>query len=132
MSTHDTIGDFITVIRNAGSAGKESCAYPHSKLREGIACILKARGFLADYGEEMDEGDRKSIRLRLKYVDGEHAIKGIRRASTPGCRTYCGYREIPRVLGGLGVSILSTSRGILDDASARRQKIGGEILCKVW
>ncbi len=132
MSVHDTIGDFITVIRNAGSVGKESCAYPHSKLREGIARILKERGFLGDYGKVPDERGRKSLQLQLKYVDGEHAIKGIRRTSTPGCRTYCGYREIPRVLGGLGVSILSTPKGILDDSSARRHKVGGEILCNVW
>ena len=132
MSVHDAIGDFITVIRNAGRVGNESCGYPHSKLREGIARILKKRGFLEDFGESTDEHGFKSLLLRLKYVNGEHAIKGISRTSTPGCRTYCGYREAPRVLGGLGVSILSTPKGIMDDASARREKVGGEILCKVW
>ncbi len=110
MSIHDAVGDFITVIRNAGSVGKESCAYPHSKLREGIARILKERGFVENFGEGTDDEGRKCVQLQLKYVDGNHAIKGISRASTPGLRSYCGYREIPRVLGGLGISILSTQR----------------------
>ena len=132
MSIHDSIGDFITVIRNAGKAGKESCAYPHSKLREGIARILKQRGFLSDFAETADDKGRKSLLIYLKYVDGEHAIKEIRRNSRPGRRVYCGYRDAPKVLGGLGISILSTPRGILDDSTARRQKLGGEILCTVW
>ena len=132
MSIHDAVGDFITVIRNAGSVGKKSCAYPHSKLREGIARILKERGFVENFGEGTDDEGRKCVQLQLKYVDGNHAIKGISRASTPGLRSYCGYREIPRVLGGLGISILSTPKGLLDDSSARRQKVGGEILCNVW
>ena len=132
MSIHDAIGDFITVIRNAGSVGKDSCAYPHSKVREGIARILKARGFVENFGEGIDDNGRKNIQLQLKYVEGSHAIKGISRASTPGLRSYCGYREIPRVLDGLGISILSTPKGLLDDSSARRQKVGGEILCNVW
>lgn len=132
MSIHDAIGDFITVIRNAGCAGKESCAFPHSKVREGIARILKDRGFVESFGEAIDDKGWKNIQVRLKYVEGSHAIKGISRASTPGLRSYCGYREIPRVLDGLGISILSTPKGLLDDSSARRQKVGGEILCNVW
>jgi ribosomal protein S8 len=72
------------------------------------------------------------FKLPLKYVDGQHAIRGINRVSTPGRRTYCGYREIPRVLGGLGISILSTPNGIIDDKTARKNKLGGEILCSVW
>lgn len=132
MSVHDTIGDFITVIRNAGSAGKSSCSYPHSKLRVGIAGILKKRGFVEDFSES-EEGGHKKLEIRLKYADdGKHAIKGIERNSKPGRRVYCGYRDIPRVLGGLGISILSTPQGIIDDASARRGKVGGEVLCNVW
>ena len=132
MSVHDTIGDFLTLIRNAGGAGKEACAYPHSKLREGIARILKEQGYVENYAKTTDPRGHKSLEVRLKYVDGEHVIKGLRRESTPGRRVYCKYREVPRVLGGLGVAILSTSQGMLDDSSARRNKVGGEFLCSVW
>ena len=132
MSVHDTIGDFITVIRNAGRAGKTSCTYPHSNLRAGLASILKERGFVTDCGEAQNEEGHKCIEVHLKYVNGESAIRGITRISTPGRRSYCGYRDIPRVLGGLGISILSTPKGILDDKAARKNKLGGELLCSVW
>jgi small subunit ribosomal protein S8 len=121
MSVHDTIGDFITVIRNAGKAGKTTCSYPHSKLRVGIAKILKSRGFVENCDEQSADNGHKNIQITLKYVDGEHAIRGINR-----------YREIPRVLGGLGISILSTPSGIIDDKTARKNKLGGEVLCSVW
>ena len=132
MSVHDTIGDFITVIRNAGKAGKDTCLYPHSNLRVGIAEILKTRGFVENCNEQISDNGHKNIEITLKYVNGEHAIRGINRVSTPGRRTYCGYRDIPRVLGGLGISILSTPNGIIDDKTARKNKLGGEILCSVW
>lgn len=132
MSVHDSIGDFITVIRNAGSAGKSTCSYPHSNLRVGIAKILKDRGFLENLSEVTNDKGIKNINIQLKYVNGEHAIKGISRISTPGRRSYCGYREIPQILGGLGISILSTPQGIMDDKSARNNKLGGELLCSVW
>ena len=132
MSVHDTIGDFITVIRNAGRAGKTSCTYPHSNLRAGLASILKEIGFVSDCGEAQTEEGHKCIEVHLKYVNGESAIRGISRISTPGRRSYCGYRDIPRVLGGLGISILSTPKGILDDKTARKNKLGGELLCSVW
>ena len=132
MSVHDSIGDFITVIRNAGSAGKSTCSYPHSKLRVGVAKILKDRGFLEDLSEGTNDKGVKNIDIQLKYVNGEHAVRGISRISTPGRRSYCGYREIPQILGGLGISILSTPQGIMDDKSARNNKLGGELLCSVW
>ena len=132
MSVHDSIGDFITVIRNAGSAGKSTCSYPHSNLRVGIAKILKDRGFLEDLSEGTNDKGVKNIDIQLKYVNGEHAIRGISRISTPGRRSYCGYREIPQILGGLGISILSTSKGDLSDSEARDENVGGEILCKVF
>tara|TARA_B100000989_G_C19352690_1_gene389811 strand:- start:165 stop:563 length:399 start_codon:yes stop_codon:yes gene_type:complete len=132
MSVHDTIGDFITVIRNAGDAGKSTCSYPHSNLRVGIAKILKDRGFVESCSEAENEKGLKNIEIQLKYVDGEHAIRGIDRVSTPGRRSYCGYREIPRTLGGLGISILSTPKGLMDDKTARKNKLGGELLCSVW
>ena len=108
MSVHDTIGDFITVIRNAGLAGKSSCSYPYSNLRSGIAKILKDRGFVAGCKESDNSNGFKTIEIELKYVSGKHAIKGISRISKPGRRSYCGYREIPSVLGGLGISIISS------------------------
>ena len=132
MSVHDTIGDFITVIRNAGQAGKESCSYPHSNLRAGIAKILKDRGFVHDCLEGDNDKGFKTLEIKLKYVSGKHAIKGISRVSTPGRRSYCGYREIPNVLGGLGISIISSPKGIIDDRTARQEKLGGELLCSVW
>lgn len=132
MSVHDTIGDFITIIRNAGQAGKATCTYPHSNLRAGLASILKERGFVSDCGEAKTEAGHKCIEIHLKYVNGESAIRGINRISTPGRRSYCGYRDIPRVLGGLGISILSTPKGIIDDKTARKNKLGGELLCSVW
>jgi small subunit ribosomal protein S8 len=132
MSVHDSIGDFITVIRNAGSAGKSACSYPYSNLRVGIAKILKDRGFVEDLSEGVNDKGIKKIDIQLKYVNGQHAIRGISRLSTPGRRSYCGYREIPKTLGGLGISILSTPKGIMDDKSARNSKLGGELLCSVW
>ena len=132
MSVHDTIGDFITVIRNAGQAGRTSCTYPHSNLRAGLASILKERGFVSECSEGKTEEGHKRIEIHLKYVNGESAIRGISRISTPGRRSYCGYRDIPHVLGGLGISILSTPKGIIDDKTARKNKLGGELLCSVW
>lgn len=132
MSVHDTIGDFITVIRNAGLAGKSSCSYPHSNLRAGIAKILQDRGFVAGCKEGDSSNGFKTIEIELKYVSGKHAIKGISRVSKPGRRSYCGYRDIPSVLGGLGISIISSPQGIIDDRTARQEKLGGELLCTVW
>lgn len=132
MSVHDTIGDFITVIRNAGQAGKSSCSYPYSNLRAGIAKILKDRGFVLDCQESDSTNGFKSLVLELKYVSGKSAIKGISRISKPGRRSYCGYRDIPQVLGGLGISIISTPKGVVDDKTARLEKLGGELLCSVW
>jgi len=132
MSVHDTIGDFITVIRNAGQAGRTTCTYPHSNLRAGLASILKERGFVSECSEGKTEEGHKRIEIHLKYVNGESAIRGISRISTPGRRSYCGYRDIPHVLEGLGISILSTPKGIIDDKTARKNKLGGELLCSVW
>ena len=132
MSVHDTIGDFITVIRNAGLAGKANCSYPHSNLRAGVAKILKDRGFVSDCKEEQCNAGFKILQIELKYVSGKHAINGIARVSKPGRRSYCGYREIPSVLGGLGITILSSPKGVIDDRTARQEKLGGELLCSVW
>jgi len=132
MAVHDTIGDFLTTIRNASEARKESCTTAFSKMRLGIASILKEEGYVADFSEIENAKGHKEIHIQLKYVNKEPALVGIERYSKPGRRLYAGYTNIPRVLGGLGISILTTSKGILKDRDAYRQKVGGEILCRVW
>jgi len=128
----DPISDFLTRLRNASKARLDDCPSPHSNLKEGIAAILKAEGYITDYTQGVDELGHKTLVVRLKYVGGVPAITGIDRTSTPGRRLYFGYSDIPRVLNGLGVSILSTSKGLLKDADCRRQKTGGELICNVW
>ena len=130
MATHDSIGDFLTIVRNASKAGKETCVAQWSKIREGIASILKDEGYIASY--EVKGDVKKEIVITLKFVDGIPAITGISRESKPGCRQYFEYRGIPRVLNGMGISILTTSKGVLKDTDCRAQKVGGEMLCKVW
>jgi Ribosomal protein S8 len=125
----------LTRIRNAQSAGLEVIEMPSSRLKASIAKVLKEEGYISDYEAEPEaEGSKKTVlRVALKYnAAGRPVIRGIRRDSTPGLRRFCGWQEIPRVLGGLGISIISTSRGVLSGAEARRQKVGGEIVCSVW
>jgi small subunit ribosomal protein S8 len=132
MSSHDPLGDFLTSLRNALHAQKDTHTAQWSRLRAGVARILKDEGYIANFAEETDPAGHRQLVVTLKYVDGAPAITGIQRHSKPGRRLYYGYQEIPRVLGGLGVAILTTSKGLLKDAEARRQKIGGELLCKIW
>lgn len=128
----DTISDFLTVLRNAYKSGLENCAVRHSKMHLSIAAILKDEGYIRDVKEGQDERGHKNITLVLKYVDDTPAITGISRVSSPGRRVYFPARDIPRTLGGLGVSILTTSKGVMKDKDARRQNIGGELICSVW
>jgi small subunit ribosomal protein S8 len=128
----DPISDFLTRIRNALKAGLAQCVAPHNQLKAAIARILKEEGYILDYADGQDENGHKTIVLKLKYVDSAPAITNLRRLSTPGRRLYYGYREIPRVLNGLGISILSTSKGLMKDQDARRQKLGGELICSIW
>ena len=132
MAVHDTIGDFLTIIRNASMAEKSECTAPLSKMRLSIAKILKQEGFILDYSEAEDAKGFKQISLKLKYVNNTPAITGIERHSTPGRRLYYGVREIPRVLGGLGVAILTTSKGVMRARDAREHGVGGELICNVW
>ena len=128
----DPISDFLTQIRNAARAGKVSVTIPCSKLTFKIVEILKREGFVENY-KLTEEGVKRFVRVHLKYVKGKQpAIQALVRMSTPGLRHYVNSEEVPRVLGGLGVAILSTSKGILTDREARTQKVGGELLCKVW
>ncbi len=132
MAVHDTIGDFLTIIRNASSARKEVCITQHSKMRVAIAAILKQEGYIRDYTEGSDARGFKTLELSLKFVDNTPAITGIERHSKPGRRLYYGVAEIPRVLGGLGVAILTTSKGVVRAREARELGVGGELVCKVW
>ncbi len=128
----DPVSDFLTRLRNASRAKLAECAMPHSRLKAGLARILKDEGYIAGLADGTDDNGHKTLIVHLKYIDGVPAISGLRRVSTPGRRLYTGYTEIPKVLNGLGMSVLSTSRGLLKDRDARRNRIGGEILCNVW
>jgi small subunit ribosomal protein S8 len=128
----DPVSDFLTRLRNASKAGLAECVSPHSKLKESLAAILKSEGFVSEVSISADDMGHKTLVVKLKYVDNAPAITNLTRVSTPGRRLYYSYTEIPRVLNGLGISILSTSKGLLKDQDARRQKVGGELLCNVW
>jgi small subunit ribosomal protein S8 len=126
----DPISDMLTRIRNAGRALLPVVEMPHSKVKESIARILKEEGYIADVA--VDGAPRKRIKLKLKYQGKRTVIEDLRRISRPGLRRYVGATEIPRVRGGMGVSIVSTSHGVMSGANARKQNLGGELLCYVW
>jgi small subunit ribosomal protein S8 len=132
VSMTDPIADMLTRIRNASVAAHEDVFIPASKIKENIARILVDEGFVQRY-EVTAENSHKQIRIALRYSDErESAIAGIRRVSKPGRRVYKGANELPRVLGGLGVAIISTSQGVMTDKQARRARVGGEVLAYVW
>lgn len=131
MAVTDPIADMLTRIRNAIMAGHDSVLVPSSQMKIAIARILKEQEFIASY-EVLKEKPEAMIRVHLKYADDRPAILGLERVSKPGLRVYVERRKIPRVYGGLGVAILSTSRGIMTGQEAWRQRLGGEILCYVW
>jgi small subunit ribosomal protein S8 len=126
----DTISDMLTRIRNATRASLPAVEMPHSKLKENIAHILKTEGYVAEV--EVEGKLPKKIKLQLKYQGRKSVIEGIRRISRPGLRNYVGSTAIPRVRGGLGVAILSTSEGVLTGTQARKKNLGGEVLCYIW
>jgi small subunit ribosomal protein S8 len=128
----DPISDFLTRLRNGSKARLDECVMPHSTLKEGIANILKTEGYVSDATTGVDADGHKTLIVKMKYVDGAPAITGLTRISSPGRRLYSGYTEIPRVLNGLGISIVSTSKGLMKDADCRRNKAGGELLCNIW
>ena len=132
MVLSDPIADMLTRIRNANMAEKKVVQMPHSKMKSEIARILKAEGFIKDYTVENNEG-KSVLNLFLKYtIDREPIIQGLRRISKPRCRKYVNAEEVPRVLGGIGLAILSTSAGVMTDNEARGKHIGGEVLCYIW
>ena len=127
----DPIADFLTRLRNSAAAKQAQTDVPYSKIKTEMARILKQEGYIADY--EVTSGDgHPSIRITHKIVNRTSAIAGLKRVSRPGLRRYVGSQEIPRVLGGMGISILSTPKGILSGREAKKQNIGGELLAYVW
>lgn len=127
----DPIADMLTRIRNAGQAHLPSVDMPHSNIKERIADVLKREGYVSDVSTHSESG-KKTLQLKLKYEQRRSVIDGLKRVSTPGLRRYVGADEIPRVRNGLGTAILSTPAGILTGNEARRQNVGGELLCYVW
>lgn len=128
----DTIGDFLTIIRNASRANKPTCCAQFSNIRKGIALLLKKEGYIADVKEGTDVRGFKNLIIRLKYVKGVPVLNTLKRCSTPGARWYVDCGHIPSVLSGLGICVLSTSKGILSGKEAKEMKVGGELICKVW
>lgn len=132
MQITDPIADMLTRIRNAGSARHETVDVPNSKMKKAIAEILLEEGYIKSF-QLIDDGTQGVIRITLKYLPGkEKAIQGLRRVSKPGLRVYAGADELPQVLRGLGIAIISTSKGIMTGKKARAQHVGGEVLAFVW
>ena len=130
--TSDPIADLLTRVRNALKARHAKVDVPNSKLKLEIARILKDEGYILNY-KQVEEGPLKMIRIYLKYTNANApVISEIHRVSRPGCRIYVGKEDVPRVLGGLGINILTTSQGIMTGAAARKMGIGGEVLCQLW
>lgn len=132
MVMTDPIADFLTRIRNANMVMHEKVEIPASKTKIALAEILKNEGFIKDY-EQIEDGKQGIIRVYLKYGSNrEKVISGLKRISKPGLKVYCKKDEIPKVLGGLGIAIISTSKGIMTDKEARKLGLGGEVICYVW
>ncbi|KAF0150858.1 MAG: 30S ribosomal protein S8 [Ignavibacteria bacterium] len=131
MPATDPIADFLTRVRNAVKARKKYVEIPSSKMKIGLAEILKSQKFIKDYNV-IEDNKQNILKVHLQYVNGVPSITGLKRISTPGLRTYVGNDEVPRVLGGLGISILSTPKGLLTDKQAKKESVGGELVCQVW
>ncbi|MBE7034692.1 MAG: 30S ribosomal protein S8 [Ruminococcaceae bacterium] len=131
MQVTDPIADMLTRIRNANSARHESVDVPASNMKKAIAAILLEEGYIKNY-QVIEDGKQGIIRIALKYVGKEKVISGIQRVSKPGLRIYKNTEELPKVLKGLGIAIISTSKGIMTDKKARQENVGGEVLAFVW
>lgn len=133
MAANDTIADMLTRIRNACMVRHQTTNIPSTKMTRSIAKVLRDEGFIGDF-EEVGEGVKKQLVVSLKYKgkNRQPIITSMKRVSKPGLRVYSNCKELPRVLGGIGIAIISTSQGIMTDREARRQKLGGEVLCYVW
>lgn len=128
----DCVGDFLTRIRNAILVSKSSVVVPYSKMKYSIALILKEEGFIKDFILEEVDAIKKNIKISLKYFAGESVIHEIKRISTPGSRVYSSIATVRPVIGGLGLSIISTSQGVMSHKKAKQNNVGGEIICTVW
>jgi len=132
MSMTDPLGDMLTRIRNGQQARKDSVLTPASKLRARVLDVLQREGYIRGYSDSADSGPAAALRIDLKYFEGLPAIQHVARVSKPGRRVYSGASDLPRVRNGLGIVIVSTPKGVLSDAEAREQNVGGEILCQVF
>jgi small subunit ribosomal protein S8 len=130
MSMSDPISDMLTRIRNAQAVQKTTVNIPASKVKTGIASVLKEEGFVSDY-RDVEVAGKPALEVTLKYQEGRGVIETLKRVSRPGLRQYCGKDDLPKILNGLGIAVISTSQGIMTDASARAAGQGGEILCVV-
>jgi len=128
----DRIADFLTVIRNAVRSSKRAVTYPNSRMCLAIAKILKSEGFIRDYAVDASNPIKPSLTLQLRYLNGECAIHAIDRVSTPGCRQYSKLKNLKPYIGGLGISILTTSKGVITDKQAKALAASGEVICRVW
>ena len=131
MAVTDPISDFLTRVRNAINAKKKFVDIPSSKMKVRMSEILKEKNFIKDFNV-VEDNKQNSIRILLKYSGGQPAITGLKKISTPGLRIYCEKDDIPRVLNGLGLAIISTSKGLLSDKQAKKESVGGEIICHIW
>jgi small subunit ribosomal protein S8 len=132
MSVNDPIGDMLTRIRNAQQRGKSKVGVPHSKLRENVLSVLQGEGFIRGFAVVQQGNNKAEIEVELKYFDGAPVIRELQRVSKPGRRVYASVTALPTVYNGLGISILSTPKGVMSDADARAQNVGGEVLCTVF
>ena len=134
MAMTDPVGDLLTRIRNGQSARLDSVTVPASRLRSSVLDVLQREGYIRGYSEEAlgAKGQHKGIRIELKYFEGQPAIRHVARVSKPGRRVYSGSKELPNVRNGLGITIVSTPKGVLSDAEARSQNVGGEVLAEVF
>lgn len=132
MSMNDPLGDMLTRIRNAQLRGKSTVRTPASKLRAWVLDVLQSEGYIRGYEHSTSAAGHPELEISLKYADGAPAIRELKRISTPGRRVYSGVREIPQVRNGLGISVVSTPKGVMSDAAARAANVGGEVLCRVF
>ena len=132
MNMTDPLGDMLTRIRNGQAAKKDSVLTPKSRLRASVLDVLAREGYIRGYQDVAAVGSTPSLRIELKYFEGQPAIRHVARVSKPGRRVYSGATELPRVRNGLGITIVSTPKGVLSDAEARQQNVGGEVLCQVF
>jgi small subunit ribosomal protein S8 len=131
MAVTDPIADLLTRVRNAVKANKRKVDIPNSNMKKGIAQILKDQRFINDF-EVLEDNKQGILRIALKYTNGVSAISGLERVSKPGLRIYSASETLPRVLNGFGICVVSTSKGLVTDKQARRDSIGGEVICKIW